>query len=260
MPVYVFREGISNVFKIGLTWDQDVTSRRRSLNSGSSAGLREFEVIETDAPKELETFLHHLLKHRNVARHGGTEFFEMLSENHMREFLRQAQPMFQRSTINKKAGVFEKVECEGKVRSADISDIASVEALRNIEVRLREIEDEAAFLRFEKNTIECELKSKIGNGPGIEGVATWESSKRRNFCLQLFQEREPDTYQDVLERFPTLDVPIWRDQEPQLYREITSRHPKLDTSSWMKGDNLLYRKIQTTHYTPSVTRKFVLLA
>jgi hypothetical protein len=261
MPVYVFREGNSNIYKIGLTGDQDVSPRRRQLNSGSSAGLREFEIIHTDEPREMEAFLHRLLKHRNVERHGGKEFFEMMSENHMREVLNRAEPMFQRSHLaTKSVGPFEKLQCEGGFRKANQSDLELVGGLSEIEMRLREIEDEAAFLRFEKEMIECELKSRIGNGRGIDGVATWESSVRRNFCLPLFQEREPDTYCLVLERFAALDVPVWREQEPQLYQEITARYRKLDTASWMREDNSLYKQMQTTYFTPSVTRKFMLLA
>lgn len=261
MPVYVFREGSSNIYKIGLTRDHDVSPRRRQLNSGSSAGLREFEVIHTEEPRELEEFLHGLLKHRNVERHGGKEFFEMISENHMREFLRRAEPMFRRSrSAAKSVGPFEKLQCEGGFLKANKSDLELVRGLREIEVRLREIEDEAAFLRFEKQMIECEFKARIGDGPGIEGVATWESSVRRNFCLPLFQEREPDTYRRVLERFAALDVNVWHEQEPQLYQEITARYPRLDLSSWRLQDSSLYKQMQTTYFTPSVTRKFVLLA
>ncbi|MBW4038733.1 MAG: GIY-YIG nuclease family protein [Acidobacteria bacterium] len=261
MPVYVFREGDSNIFKIGLTRDQDVSPRRRQLNSGSSAGLREFEVIHTDKPSELEGFLHSLLKHRNIKRHGGKEFFEMMSENHMREVLNLAGPMFQRSHFaSKSVSSFEKLQCEGSIRKAKQTDLKLVSRLREIEKRLWEIEDEAVFLRFEMEMIECELKASIGDGPGIDGVATWESAVVRKFCLPLFQEREPDIYRRVLERFATLDISVWREQEPQLYQEITGRHPKLDVTSWRLQDSRLYKQMQTTYFTPTVTRKFVMLA
>jgi hypothetical protein len=261
MPVYVFREGNSNIFKIGLTKDQDVSPRRRQLNSGSSAGLREFEVINTDTPRELEAFLHRLLGHRNVERHGGKEFFEMMSENHMREVLSRAEPMFQRShSATKSVSSFEKLECEPGHRKASQSDYELVNGLREIETRLREIEDEAVFLKFEKEMTECEIKARIGNSQGIDGVATWESSVRRNFCLPIFQEREPEIYRRVLGRFAALDIDVWRERDPHLYREITARHPKLDVAAWRLQDSGLYKQMQTTHFTPSVTRKLVLLA
>lgn len=261
MPVYVFREGNSNIFKIGLTRDQDVSPRRRQLNSGSSAGLREFEVIHTDKPSELEAFLHRLLRHRNVERHGGKEFFEMMSENHMREVLSRVEPMFRRSqSAFESVGQFEKLQCDGSYLHANQCDLGLVVKLREIEKRLREIEDEAAFLRFDKEMIECELKARIGNGPGIDGVATWESKVRRNFCLPLFQEQEPDIYRQVLKSFSALDVSVWREQEPRLYEEITARHPRLDTTLWKQEDSGLYKRMQTTYFTPAVTRKFVLLS
>ena len=261
MPVYVFREGNSNIFKIGLTRISDVSPRRRQLNSSSSAGLREFEVIHTETPRELEAFLHRLLVHRNVERHGGKEFFEMMSDNHMREFLRLAQPMFQRnySAINS-VGAFEKLECEAGFRQAAQSDRELLSELQNVETRLREIEDEAVFLRFQKDMIECEIKARIGNSQGIDGIATWESSVRKNFCLELFQERDPEMYQRVLRRFSAPDVSAWRELEPQLYHEVTNRYPKLDKAAWMAQDKAHYTQIQKTHYTPSVSRKFILLA
>jgi len=261
MPVYVFREGNSNIYKIGLTKDQDVSPRRRQLNSGSSAGLREFEVIHTNAPRELETFLHRLLGHRNVERHGGKEFFEMMSENHMREVLSRIEPMFQRSqSAAISVSAFEKLQCEGGFRKADASDLELLQGLRESKMRLQEIEDEAVFLRFEIEMIECEIKARIGDGRGIDGVATWESKAIRKFCLPLFQEREPDIYRRVLARFPALDLNVWREQEPNLYQEITARHPKLDTTAWRLQDASLYKQMQTTYFTPAVTRKFVLLA
>ena len=83
-----------------------------------------------------------------------------------------------------------KLPCEGSLLQANQSDLGLVDELREVEMRLREIEDEAVFLRFEREMIECELKARIGNSPGIDGVATWESKIRRNFCLPLFQEHE----------------------------------------------------------------------
>lgn len=260
MPVYIFREGNSNIFKIGLTRDLNLSHRRRQLNSGSSLGLREFEVIHTDHPEELEAFLHRLLRHRNVERHGGKEFFEMLSENHMREVLKHAEPMFRKNRVAiESVSPLEKVECQGSYVQASQSDFELLDELRRLNTRLREIEDEAAFVRFEKEMLECELKAKIGNAPGIDGIATWESNVTRRFCLPLFQEREPEIYRGVLSRFAALDVNVWRENEPLLYREITARHPRLDTTAWRLQDSSLYKQMQTTHFTPAVARKFLLL-
>ena len=120
MPVYVFREGNSNIFKIGLTRCIDVSPRRTQLNSGSSAGLREFEVIQTEEPRELEAFLHRLLRHRNVERHGGREFFEMISENHMREVLSRVELMFRRRQFaTTSADQFEKASMRGEPSASE---------------------------------------------------------------------------------------------------------------------------------------------
>jgi len=185
----------------------------------------------------------------------------MISENHMREVLSRVELMFRRRQFaTTSADQFEKLPCEGSLLQANQSDLGLVDELREVEMRLREIEDEAVFLRFEREMIECELKARIGNSPGIDGVATWESKIRRNFCLPLFQEQEPDTYRQVLNRFPALDLGVWREREPQLYQEITARHPKLDTTLWMREDKGLYKRMQTTYFSPSIKRRFLLLS
>ena len=96
MPLYVLREGLSNAFKIGSTSFEDVNRRRQQLNSASTVGLRTFEVIHIDCAEAAEAFFHKMLAHRKVARHGGSEFFEMHSEQHMRAFIEEAVPLFSR--------------------------------------------------------------------------------------------------------------------------------------------------------------------
>jgi hypothetical protein len=260
MPVYVLQEGTSTIYKIGLTGSSDIESRRRNLNSGNSAGLRHFRVIETDQPARLEKFLHGLLAHRNVQRHGGTEFFEMESENHMLQFLAYAMPMFLRHLSSREAlSDLETAENSGTMIRAAASDMERLEKLSEIQARLRELDDEAVFLRFEKDMLENELKARIGCSPGIEGIATWESKTTRRFCLPLFIEREPAIYDHVLRRFSKLDLDTWRQREPDLHEEVTNRFPALDTTAWIGGDKTLYKRMQNTYFTPSVKRSFILL-
>ena len=84
MPVYVLQEGRSNIFKIGVTSGTDIDRRRRQLNSGNPQGLRPFQVIDLEPAREAESLFQPRQVHPNVPGHGGKEFFEMQSENHMR--------------------------------------------------------------------------------------------------------------------------------------------------------------------------------
>ena len=237
MPVYVFREGVSNIFKIGLTRSTDVEPRRRQLNGGSSQGLFLFEVVETDNESTCEAFFHRLLSTRKVARGGGNEFFEMDSEEHMRQMINQFRDMATKLENARSAiADLEKAECNSVMLEPTPSDEQLLLQLQAVEARLLEIKEETEYLTFEREVIQGQLKQRIGESLGIRGVATWETKIRRNFSEELLRERDPDLYENLLERFHCLDTKAWRKQQP--------RH---------------YKQIQTTYFIPAVSRKFEIL-
>jgi hypothetical protein len=101
---------------------------------------------------------------------------------------------------------------------------------------LFEIAEEAAYLKFEREVVESQLKQRIGGLMGIRGVATWETKIRRNFSEALLRERDPDLYNELLERFYCLDTKAWKEHQPTHYK-----------------------KIQTAYFSPSITRKFKII-
>ena len=140
MPVYVFREGQSNVFKIGLTRSEDTETRRRQLNGGSSQGLFLFEVVETDCESVCEAFFHRLLSTRRVVRGGGREFFEMDSEDHMRQTIEKFREMAMKLENARRAVEdFEHFQCSQILLDPISSDMELVSQLQAIDARLLEI-------------------------------------------------------------------------------------------------------------------------
>jgi hypothetical protein len=238
MPVYVFREGQSNIFKIGFTRSEDTEPRRRQLNGGNSQGLSLFEVVETDSESVCEAFFHSLLSTRRVVRGGGKEFFQMDSEDHMHQIIEKFRDMASRLENARQAVAdFENAQCTKALLEPISTDMELLEQLQAVETRLLEIKEETEYLNFQRELIQSQLKQRIGGSLGIRGVATWETKIRRNFSEELLRERDPELYQELLERFYCLDTSAWRKQQPAHYK-----------------------KIQTTYFIPSISRKFEILA
>lgn len=237
MPVYVFREGASNTFKIGLSKSNDVEPRRRQLNGGSSPGLFLFEVLETDDESACVAFFHRLLSTRRIDRGGGTEFFKMDSEEHMRQTINQFREMVSTLQSARSAVVaFEHVVCDALMLNPTAHDKQLLSQLQAVEARLLEIKEETEYLTFQSEVIQSQLKRRIGGSRGIRDVATWETTIRRNFSAGLLRERDPDLYKTLLERFHCLDTKAWKEQQPSQYKQI-----------------------QTTYFIPSITRKFKMI-
>jgi hypothetical protein len=238
MPVYVFREGQSNVFKIGFTRSEDTEPRRRQLNGGSSQGLSLFEVVETENESVCEAFFHSLLSTRRIVRGGGKEFFQMDSEDHMRQIIDNFREMACRLENARRAVAdFDNVQCTKALLEPISTDMELLEQLQAIESRLLEIKEETEYLNFQRELIQSQLKQRIGSSLGIRGVAIWETKIRRNFSEELLRNRDPEMYQKLFDRFHRLDTTAWRKQEPAHYKTI-----------------------QTTYFIPSITRKFEILS
>ncbi|HEX9201385.1 MAG TPA: GIY-YIG nuclease family protein [Acidobacteriaceae bacterium] len=238
MPVYVLREGQSNVFKIGRTRSDDTEPRIRQLNGGSSQGLFLFEVVETDCESVCESFFHRLLSTRRVVRGGGKEFFEMDSEDHMRRTIEKFRNMAaQRESARELVKDFERAQCTTVLIEPTSGDEELLSQLRDVEARLLEIEEETEYLNFRREMIHCQLKVRIGRSFGIRGLATWETKVTERFAEDLLRERDPELYEKLLERFHCLDTAMWRRQQRSHYE-----------------------RIKAEYFTPSIARKFKILA
>ena len=207
------------------------------MNGGSSQGLFLFEVVETDNGSVCEAFFHRLLSTRRIERGGGREFFEMDSEEHMRQTIELFRGMAATlENTGREIAEFEKAECTTAMVEPIASDQELSRELQAVEMRLLEIKEETEYLNFKKEVIENQLKQRIGLAQGIRGIATWKTSIRRNFSQELLRQRDPNLYEQLLERFRCLDTKAWREQQPGHYKQI-----------------------QTTYFVPAISRKFEIL-
>lgn len=236
MLVYIFREGKSNFYKIGSTRSDDADVRRKKLNTGSSQGLFLFDTVETDNIFDCERFFHNLLPTRKVGL-GGKDFFEMDSEDHMRQTIEKFREMQSRREEAKRAIFpFEKVECSKVLIEPTADDIELLSQLKALDIERLKTREKTAYLDYQYEVIANQLKQRIGGSLGIRGVATWETKIRRNFSEDLLRERDPELYQELLERFHCLDTASWREKQPAHYKQI-----------------------QTTYFVPFISRKFEIL-
>jgi hypothetical protein len=228
MPVYVLREGLSNVFKIGRT-SGGVDGVLRRLRTGNSKPLSLFDLVETEQESACEAFFHRRLAARRVVRGGGWEFFEMESEEHMRRTIADLRGMFEEVEDARCA-----VQALAKEQCTDILLEPNTEDQRLLE-RLMRNKEEQEYLRFECELLESQLKRRIGTAAGLRGLATWKTQLTRRYDEKLFRESAPEMYNDLLEKYYCLDTTAWKNDRPEQYKSV-----------------------QTTYYSPSISRVFKL--
>jgi hypothetical protein len=225
VPVYILREGASNIFKIGRT-SGSVDGVIKRLKTGNSQPLTVFDLVETDRESACEAFFHRRLRSKRVVRGGGWEFFEVEAEE-MTRAVEQFRRMFEELEVADKAiSELAKQQCTNDLLEPSSAD---QELLR----RLVTLKEEQEYLQFECQLIESRLKRRIGAALGLRGIATWKTQVTRRYNEMLFRDSDPDRYNRLLEQFYCLDTAAWKRERPDEYREI-----------------------QTTYYSPSIARAF----
>lgn len=227
MPVYVLREGFSNVFKVYRSCEKldDVAD---GLRASDSQRLNIFEVVETDQDSACESFLRRHLSQRRIDRDGGTEFFEV-DPIELLTIVRSVRSLFE-----------ELVEDREAVRryASEISTDRLIEPCDEDEKLMRQLvqnKEERECLTLECELLESKLKRRIGNASGIRGLATWKTQVSRMYSEEIFRNSDPELYQELLERYYCLDTKAWRKGRPDQYKQI-----------------------QTTYFTPRTCRAFKL--
>ena len=72
-------------------------------------------------------------------------------------------------------------------------------AEKDLHERLVKVKTEYKEIETKKKKLENLLRAKIGEDPGIQGIATWKKSKdTKTFDKRLFQESEPEMYEKYL--------------------------------------------------------------
>lgn len=215
MPVYILKEGTSNVFKIGRT-KGDVAAVLKRLQTGNSKPLSHFDTVEADQESACEAFFHRRLVSRRVGGGGGWEFFRMDSDEHMYATVEEFRVMAKTLEEAEEAiSPFDHEQC-----SAELVDPTDED--RELLVRLLKIKEEQAYLKFECELIESQLKLRIGTTSGIRGVATWKTELR--FDEECFKTGDPEAYQTILEQFPCIDTTAWKSKFLQDYETARSRY------------------------------------
>lgn len=227
MPVYVLREGSSNIFKVGRT-KGDVDAVIRRLRTGNSQPLSIFEEILTDEESACEAFFHRHLREYRVVRGGGWEFFQVDPEV-MRRAVANLRDMFDESRqLAREVGLLQKEVSDDTLLEPTNEDYGLFQ-------RLLQIKREQDLLACECELIESKLKKRIGHSAGVRGIATWRTSVTRRYDEKVFGESDPELYGEVLERYYCIDTKRWKRERPEEYKQV-----------------------QTTYFTPQVTRKFLL--
>lgn len=227
MPVYVLREGSSNIFKIGRT-SGTVDGVVTRLRTGNSQPLSIFEIVQTEEESACEAFFHRQLRDKRVVRGGGWEFFEV-DVAAMKELISQVRSMFEE--LQEAQNAIEKL---GKVASTDVL-LDPSEKDKELLRRLLENKKEQEFLQIECQLLEAQLKQRIGSAAGLRGLATWKTQVTRVFDQKLFAKTAPDEYERLLEKFHCLDTGEWKKNRPEEYT-----------------------RCQTTYFTPRISRTFKL--
>lgn len=227
MPVYVLREGSSNIFKIGRT-SGSVDGVVTRLRTGNSQPLSIFETVQTDEESACEAFFHRQLRDKRVVRGGGWEFFEVDADE-MKQLISQVRSMFEELREAQNA-----VDKLGKVASTDVL-LDPNEKDKELLRRLLENKKEQEYLQIESQLLEAQLKKRIGTAAGLRGLATWKTQVTRVFDQKLFAASAPDEYERLLEKFHCLDTAEWKKNRPEEYT-----------------------RFQTTYFAPRISRAFKL--
>jgi hypothetical protein len=215
MPVYVLREGVSNVFKVGRT-KGEVDGVVKRLRTGNSQPLNIFAVIETNKESACEAYFHRRLVSRRVVQGGGWEFFEMESEQDMRRTIEEFEDSARElEDIRHEVAQFRGLQCNDDLVDSTPED-------RALLAKLLSIKEEQAYLQLEQERLESKLKLRIGAAAGIRGVATWKSEPR--FDEQSFKERDPEAYYQVLERYACIDTTAWKENRPRDYESARNAY------------------------------------
>jgi hypothetical protein len=190
MPVYILKEGTSNIFKVGRT-KGEVSKVLKRLQTGNSQPLNHFDTVEISQESACEAFFHRRLVSRRVGGGGGWEFFQMDSDEHMRTTIREFKAMVRALQESEEAVTpFEHEQCSSELIDASDED-------REMLGKLLKIREEQGYLQFEYDMLETKLKLRIGNAAGIRDVATWKTELRLD--QETFKTVDPEMYLSIVE-------------------------------------------------------------
>lgn len=190
--VYVLQSGSVNLFKIGRTTGS-VEKRIKQLNTGNPHPLVMFDVIETEEASSCETYLHKRLRTTQHFGSGGTEFFAIEPDDLM-AVLKDARSFLSEYISAKKAAE------EYKAMPSEDRVIEPTEELQDDYRRLLEIREQQDMLKFERELIECRIKSALGTASEIRSIATWKTSLVTRFDQDLFSEENVELYSQYLKQ------------------------------------------------------------
>lgn len=185
--VYILKNGDSNYYKIGRT-KGDIEKRRKSLSTGNPQPLSLFDFIETEHDVIVEKFLHIKFFDKLSKEGDSTEFYK-IDPVELKNGLQEAKNFLAEYIPHNQAA--EKL----KVVESNGCSISPDDEILKIYHKLCRIKGIINNLQFEKEILENQLKSKIGNNDGIDGIATWKTQTQFRLDQKTFKEKHPDIYQ-----------------------------------------------------------------
>jgi hypothetical protein len=183
--VYIYRSGDRNVFKIGKA--SDLEKRLKAHATGNPEPLTRFDVIETDHPSQVETYMHHRLRSRRYTRGDGTEWFEVEPDEleaviaDARQYDEEVLPAIAR------AEELSVLECDGTV-------LTPTDGVMDTYRELVKVREEYETLGYRKAHLETQLKLVIGTASGIDRVANWLMVAHPSFDSITLRAELPDIY------------------------------------------------------------------
>jgi hypothetical protein len=192
--VYILRDGIRNVFKIGRT--KGPLKGKIKQPNDHSCTLAEFARIETKDHIACEAFLHQRLRSRRVIHEDGSECFEVgtselkdaicEAEDFVAEFLKTKAEAEELSTIEE-----DSTSNSVKPSSSDLEFYSKLLKVRDAQDRLK----------IRREFYESKLKISIGRASSLRGLATWKGHWYQHFDLRSFRDADNDLYKNLFQMF-----------------------------------------------------------
>ena len=228
MPVYILRESFSNKFKIQRA-DWTIEAAAEKLRSAGLSSLTIFEVLEVE-----QAVLCEFILKRHVSQCESTSDCAdgcfLLDPVEVLTIVRDVRRMFAKFDTVREAAR----QCMNTASTASL--VEPTQEDRELIRRIQTNRDERDYLAFECESLENQLKQRIGSASGIRGLVSWKTQTSRIYSESIFRNSDPQLYQELLEQYYCLDTKAWRSHRPDQYKDI-----------------------QTTYFSPRTCRYFKLL-
>jgi hypothetical protein len=181
--VYVGKGENDNHFKIGRATLAEVRLKSHRMANPSM----QFHIVEPcESPAKVEAYLKNYFESK---RKGGTDEWFDIELSEMPEAMQRAQ-RYVKDLVELKPEV-------EMLKSAETCEtfLEPLPSDREAYIRLRQIDEAMAKLKYERDQLQWRLKLRIGRDEGIKGIASWLSFSKKRFDLTVFKRENPYLHQ-----------------------------------------------------------------